>query len=131
MTIEKEFKVNKFITLKLENSRTTIYVKGRLFNQCKFLLINIPVNDISSFDEIDSVDDAAEKLDHSLEKKSPITPETEFWGHCSNLQVWVENNYNTQLLHSSLAFPLLKKLTEQGDEKHRFCFPSRICEFFL
>ena len=36
-----EFKINKYITLKLENCKTNIYVEGELFNQCKFLLLNI------------------------------------------------------------------------------------------
>ena len=44
-----------------------------------------------------------------------ITPLEEFWGHCSNLQVWVENEYNTRLLHSNIAFSLLKRLGEIGD----------------
>ncbi len=39
----KEFKVNEYITLKLEGIKTNIYVKGQLFNQCKFLLLNIPI----------------------------------------------------------------------------------------
>ena len=58
----------------------------------------------------------AESLDHSLERSQyHIPPETEFWGHCSNLQIWNENGYNSKLLHRNLAFPLLKKLTEVGD----------------
>ena len=119
LSSEKEFKVNEFITLKLEDEKTNIYVKGQLFNQCKFLLLNIPVDKISTFDEIESIDEAAEKLGSSLEgpgiDKFGIPPEVEFWGHCSNLQFWAEMNYNTRLLHRNLAFPLLRKLTEAGD----------------
>jgi len=47
----KEFKVNDYIKLKLENGRTNIYVKNRVFRQCMYLLLNIPV-DIESFIEI-------------------------------------------------------------------------------
>ncbi len=119
MPTQKEFKVNEYITLKLEGEKTNIYVKEQLFNQCKFLLLNIPVDKISTFDEIESIDEAAEKLDRSLERMdmvaSRIPPETEFWGHCSNMQVWVEHEYDTRLLHSNLAFPLLKKLSLIGD----------------
>ena len=32
-----------------------------------------------------------------------------------NLQTWAENGYDTRILHSTLAFPLLKRLTEVGD----------------
>lgn len=114
-----EFKINEYIIVRLEEGKTNIYVKRRFFNQCKYLLLNIPVNKVSSFDEINSIDEAAEILDNSLEGMDPyeydIEPEVEFWAHCSNLQVWAENKYNTRLLHSNLAFPLLKRLTEVGD----------------
>lgn len=129
MPSEKEFKVNEYITLKLERGKTNIYVKDQLFNQCKFLMLNIPVSKISSFDEIESIDEAAEKLDASLEATSQnIDPETEFWGHCSNLQAWEENNYNTRLLHRNLAFPLLKRLFEVGDPNAIRVFKEEICK---
>ena len=115
----KEFKVNEYITLKLENGRTNIYVKGKWFSSCTFLLLNIPIEKISTFDEIESTDDAVEKLYQSLEGWRPgmfeISPEIEFWGHCSNLQVWAEMDYNTRLLPRNIAFPLLKRLSVVGD----------------
>jgi hypothetical protein len=55
-----------------------------------------------------------------------ITPEEEFWGHCSNLQAWAEYGYDTRLLHSNLSFPLLKRLTEVGDPKARRVFKEEI-----
>ena len=83
----QEFKVNELITLKLEDNKTIIYVDDIEFMQCKYLLLNIPVVEISPFDEIDSVDEAAERLDHSEEPRKntvkKIPPEVEFWGHCS------------------------------------------------
>ncbi len=117
----KEFKVNDYITLKLEFDtweeywETVIYVNKKRFDQCKFLLLDIPIEKIKTFDEIESIDEAAEKLDRSLENTDKhsggIPPDVEFWGHCSNLQVWFENDYDSRLLHRNLAFPLLKKLT--------------------
>ena len=140
----KEFKVNKFITLKLEEEtiseeedlseiKTNIYVQGELFQQCSFLLINIPIKEISSFESIKSIDEAEKRLDTSLEEgsesfKYEIPPETEFWGHCSNLQVWVENNYDTRLIHRNLAFPLLKRLTEVGDPSAKRVFREEIAK---
>ena len=116
---KKEFQINRFLTLKLENKATNIYVLGKLFTQCKFLLLNIPIAKVSEFDDIKSIDEAAERLDHKLEfhtkSKIKISPDTEFWGHCSNLQAWVEYFYNPHLLHSNLAFPLLRRLTDVGD----------------
>ncbi|KKN17154.1 hypothetical protein LCGC14_0968770 [marine sediment metagenome] len=112
----KEFKVNDSITLKLENNKTNIYIKGELFQQCKYLLLNIPLEEANN---INSVDDIAENLDDSLHGRDgvvfDISPDVEFWAHSSNLQVWCEHSYDTRLLHSNLAFALLKKLAEIGD----------------
>ena len=130
----KEFKVNEYLSLKLEDSSTNIYVKGELFQQCKFLLLNIPVDEIMSFEDIDSIDEAIEKLDRSLEGRSKdlvIPPETEFWGHCSNLQVWYENHYDTRILHSNLAFPLLKRLVEAGDVRAKRVFREEIVSRYI
>lgn len=135
----KEFQINDYITLKLEEGKTNIYVAGELFNQCKFLLLNIPIKEISALSEIKSVDEAAENLSKEMEgnvspwaekkiKRIEIPPETEFWAHCSNLQVWSEHNYDTRLIHSNLAFPLLKKLTEVGDPLAKRVFREEIAK---
>ena len=126
---KNEFKINKFITVKQEKNRVNIYVNNERFSQCKYLLMNIPINQIQEFDEIDSIDEAAELLDHSLEEGAPQIPiETEFWGHCSNLQAWAENDYDTRLLHSNLAFPLLRELYELGDAQAKKAFKEEIAK---
>lgn len=125
----KEFHVNKFLSVRLERGETRIYVAGQPFIQCKFLLLNIPITEISTFDEIESIDEAAEKVDGIMEKeirKIEIPPEVEFWGHCSNLQVWYEYNYDTRLIHSNLAFPLLKKLAEVSDPLAKKVFKAEL-----
>lgn len=114
-----KFRVSSLLTLKLKDGKTIIYVKGEEFIQCKYLLI---VNPFKNFENIKSIDDAKETLKTHLEKEITIselgiTPEQEFWGHCSNIQTWVENDYNPDLIHSNLSFPLLKKLWEKGDLK--------------
>ncbi len=126
-----EFRIHKYLTLKLEKGKTVIYVNDEKFLQCKFLLIEITKEKINEFDDFMSIDDVSEKLDHALEKNlnpTQILPEIEFWGHCSNLQTWAENNYDTNLLHSNLAFPLLKKLTDVGDPMARRVFKEEIAE---
>jgi len=138
--MKDKFKINDYLTLKLEKGKTVIYVKGKRFRQCNYLLLNIPINDIQRFEEIKSVDESIEKLDKYLEPHSDfygelkrndkIPPEVEFWGHCSNMQVWYENGYNTNLLHSNLAFPLLRKLNEVGDKKAEKVFKEEIAKRF-
>ncbi|KKK42096.1 hypothetical protein LCGC14_1840820 [marine sediment metagenome] len=123
----KEFKINTYIKLKFEGGRTNIYVKNRIFQQCMYLLLNLRVDQIEDYEEIDSIDEAAEKLDRTMERDHGIiSPEEEFMGHCSNLQVWAENGYDTRILHRNLAFPLLKRLTEVGDPLAKKVFKEEI-----
>jgi len=99
------------------------------------LFLDIPINKIRKYDEIKSIDEAAEKLDSSMEGgrgrcKYNISPETEFWGHCSNIQAWYENSYATNLLHRNLAFPLLKALVNIGDPLAKKVFKEEIAVRF-
>ena len=114
-----EFRVNDYLVLKLENRRTNIYVGGRLFNHCKYLLLKLDHNEFKEYDEIESIDEAAERLGNSMHgigfQKYNISPETVFWGHCSNIQAWHENKYDTRILHRNLAFSLLEALIKNGD----------------
>ncbi|MFW9878297.1 MAG: hypothetical protein ACFFG0_34885 [Candidatus Thorarchaeota archaeon] len=140
----REFKVNKHILLRLERKNTILYINGKRFIYCKRLVIIIPETDIERYDGIESIDEVSDLYDHYLidnemyKKKngelhlSPhsydILPETEFWGHCSNIQAWVELNYDTRILHSNLAFPLLKELTKAGDPVAQRVFKEEIAK---
>ncbi|MFW9877763.1 MAG: hypothetical protein ACFFG0_32140 [Candidatus Thorarchaeota archaeon] len=135
-----EYKINDYITLRLENEETVIYIKNKRFLVCKYLLINIPIDQTEYFKEIQSIDEFSDTVGKSLEptidfdgiphRRNEIPADVEFWGHCSNLQAWYENNYDTRLLHSNLAFPLLKKLTEVGDTLAQAIFQEEICQRF-
>lgn len=94
-----------------------------------YLLMNISVPKIKDYDQINSIDEAAEVLNRSMERDShryDISPETQFWAHCSNIQAWAENDYNTCILHRNIAFPLLKKLAEAGDIKAKRVYKDEI-----
>jgi len=132
-----EFTINNYLKLKLENDITYIYVNDVQVHQCKYLLLNLPKEDGDNLQEKQqdfTMDEQASNLDHSLELREnfplEIPPETEFWAHCSNLQAWYENNYDTRVLHSNLAFPLLKRLTEAGDEQAKQVFKDEIMKRF-
>ena len=127
-TLEKE--INQYITIKLEHGRTFIYVNGRRFIQCIRLILHIPKDDVPLYDEVDSIDEAAKLYSRHVyqnrivrgpmaapipNQSHNITPEQEFWGHCSNIQAWVEHDYDTRILMSNIAFPLLRELTRSGD----------------
>lgn len=144
----QEFKVNDLISLRYRYRRTEIYVNGKYFMQCKRLILNIPKSDFKRFKSIDSIDEAAEVYDHYVrdheilkgdgipdiendESFSLIKPEEEFWGHCSNLQVWSEHDYDTRLLKANLAFPLLEKLAKAGDKLAQIKFKEEILNRLL
>lgn len=88
------------------------------------------MDEITSLEDIESIDELVDRIDSlnvsSNEKKSSINPEDEFWGHCSSLQIWAENDYNTNLLHGSLAFPLLAKLSSMGDPLAKKVFKKEV-----
>jgi len=131
-----KFQINKFIELRLEDGKTNIYVNNQHFRHCKYVLLRKRLFEIENEGILDiaSVDELAEQLDNSLEQKLPeeidISVETQFWVHCSNMQVWAEHDYDSKLLHSNLSFPLLKRLTEVGDSIARRVFKDEIAERF-
>ena len=136
----QEFKINKHITLKLLDNATLgkkstrIFIDNSPFLQCMYIMLNNPQeNPIQS--KIDSIDEATEKLDSRLElffsHPTPISPESIFWAHCSNLQVWYELGYDSRILHSNLSFPLLKKLVDVGDPKAKKVFREEIAKRIL
>jgi hypothetical protein len=118
---EREFRINEHLTLKLIRGQTEIFIDEKPFHQCKYLLLNLTQKDFTKFDKIDSIDEAFEiynKLDKNHERDHDlIDPESEFIGHCSNLQAWYEHDYDLRILHSSLSIPLLKKMAFLGDKK--------------
>ncbi len=126
--------INEFLYLKYEHNKTNIYVDNTRFHQCKYLLMSINMEERESYHNINSIDEAAETLDRSLEYHSgssyTIDPKTEFWGHCSNIEAWYENNYDTRILHRNLAFPLLRRLAEAGDQLAKQIFIEEIGKRF-
>jgi len=117
-----EYKINDSIKLRLEDGKTIIYVNGKRFLSCKLVLLNITKDAIDKFDNLGSIDEVINRSmpeEEMIKKASEaiITPEEEFWGHCSNLQAWFENDYDMCLIDSRLGFPLLMRLKKAGDNK--------------
>lgn len=130
MKLKKEYVLNKYISLRLIGEKTIIFVCNKPFLICKHLLLVDPGTNIA--EEINSIDEAEELfakkylgITFTLEDFE-ISAEQEFWAHCSNLQAWVENDYDTRILHRNLAFPLLKKLMHVGDEKAKRVYKKEI-----
>ncbi|MHA1724508.1 MAG: leucine-rich repeat domain-containing protein [Promethearchaeota archaeon] len=104
----------------------------------------IPEKELPKFKDIESINDIIDHLDHSVEyagldgweelseekreEKRKEFDELDFFVNCSNLQAWVEHDYNTRLLDYGLSFPILKKLAEKGDKYARMRFKEELIE---
>lgn len=53
-----KFWVNDYITLKLENDKTIIYLNYEKLDVCKYLLLDIAIDEIKSLNELQSIDEA-------------------------------------------------------------------------
>lgn len=103
--MKTSFKVNDYISLDLEDGKINILVVGEEFITCKGIVINIPFKKLYDIREYPSIDYLVSKFYKIIEEvnefnENEITLETEFLVHCSNLQAWAENGYDTRLLHS-------------------------------
>lgn len=116
------FKINKYLSLELQKNKTLIFLGGSKFLVCKAVFVDIDrYFKTQAFNTVDElIDDEKKRVYVS------ISPEEEFWVHCSNLQAWVENNYDTSLLHSNIAFPLLERLVGLGDHLARKVFVDEV-----
>jgi len=123
---KEEFIINQHLTLKFDGEKTKIFVDGEEFLICKTAILDIPKEKISEIGSIDDIIDISTLIEPEDLEEYGITPLTEFWAHCSNLQVWAENGYNSDLLDSRLAFPLLKRLVDLGDTKAKIMFKEEI-----
>lgn len=105
----KEYIINDFINLKLENGFTKIYIDGKCIYWCRYLIYiavdklkNIFKEELNKFswEYIEQNFDIVGFLDdRQLGTNFEIDPELEFWAHCSNLQGWCENLYDLELVN--------------------------------
>lgn len=132
----REFKINKFITVRLEDQEienleitekiTVIYIGNKPFIQCKHLLLDIPLTEIENIKSVEEAVGFNLRANEYLDSK--LSADVIFQCHCSNLQAWEENNYDTRILHVNIAFPLLKRLTELGDSAAKRVFKEEIAK---
>ncbi|MBD3254387.1 MAG: hypothetical protein GF383_04800, partial [Candidatus Lokiarchaeota archaeon] len=137
-------KIGDFLEVRLyAPKRVETFVDGRQFLQCKFLLVNLDMSnekEAQAMKQINSIDDAEQLFvkhgdnialeNQSRNRVSTLSDEEIFRAHASNLQAWAEHDYDTRLLHRSLAFPLLKELAEAGDPQAKRVFREEIAKRF-
>jgi hypothetical protein len=143
-TAIEEFKISNLLSVRLDCNGPRMYVKGQPFNQCAYPVINggghrdnhVEHNDDGKEPRVSrkaagSVDAFLWKehrtLDHPGYVQNPkMSMQELFWGLCSTLQAWVENDYDTRLLHANLAFPLARALANAGDSAAKAMFEREV-----
>jgi len=120
--------VNKFLEVVYDEqaSRARVIVDGKPFLHCSFIVADIA----STNHDIQSIDDLAQYQDARILEgrnvREYLTPAEEVFAHASNLQAWAEYGYDTRLLHSNIAFPLLKELASAGDDIAARVLPAEV-----
>lgn len=122
------FEVNEFISLKLIFSKTLIYLCGDLFLTCQKVALSLSPNEFETYKDFDNIDDIIDfySSQTSSEEVISITPEEEFWAHCSNMQAWVENNYDSSILSRYISFPILIELSNRGISRFKTILKEEI-----
>jgi hypothetical protein len=105
------FVVNEHLDVVWDTSeeRVQVLVDENPVLHCSFLVANVSASDST----VKSIDDLAERAGaHELENKDlrkMLSIEEGIQAHASNIQAWAEHGYDTRLLHSNIAFTLLKR----------------------
>ena len=95
-------------------------------------MLNLEAEEIPEYDDFNSIDEVFEYYSRKNERnKFILDPKQEFIGHCSNIEAWVENNFNVNILHTSLSFPLLIRLSYLGNSKAKIVLKEEIAERLL
>ncbi len=87
-------------------------------------IIIIPSTAFPSFEGV--IEEIIEKTPLYNEKNEKSVIEILFNGLYLGIRDWSENNYDNQLLHFKISFPLLKKLREVGETKFQIIFQQEI-----
>lgn len=126
--------INEHLDMRMHDGKPTIFIDDRPFLACSFLVANLK-NDDPNITMINSIDELADfqgtrifEGNHGLYKEYGMQEIEILQAHASNIIAWVENGYDTRILHSNLAFPLLKKLARAGDAKAKRVLHAEIIE---
>jgi len=122
--------INEHLDVRIVRRKVHVFVDDVEFKQCMFLLFNPS----AATEEVDSIDKAAmlpgakRGEGRDVEESFGIPLEEQLFAHASNLIAWVEHGYDTRILHSNMAFPLLKELARVGDAKARRVLDAEVEE---
>lgn len=115
--------ISYYIELRWKDDKPRIYVAGKPFLYCSFLVASVNVTDPKVQDM--TIEDLAElpgaKQMEGIDavEQGLLTADEVMFGFASSLEGWVRLGYNSMAIGANLAFPLLKELARAGDAKAR------------
>ncbi|MFX1377194.1 MAG: hypothetical protein ACFFA0_15420 [Promethearchaeota archaeon] len=139
--IIKSNEINEYISIriisstlgqKLKKYESYDYSKGEveigIFIKEK-LLITVPSTLFPSLR--DFYNETKASFNIGKDKKNKNLIEIIYYTILTNLTIWSENDYNTQLIDYRIAFPLLKELCEVGETKFQIIFQQEIIKEYI
>ena len=113
-----------------KEEQVDILIDNYYFNHCRYVILGIPKKDKKVMKKQQFYNNINEAID-DLEIMNPNDEEQlslpeQFVGHTSNLQAWVEHDYDTMLLDYKLSLPLLFELTKLKDPKAKQMFKKEM-----
>ena len=130
----KEIKLSDNLSVGLfYDGRVMTMIRGKPFVQCRGAVVQGRNEDaiaerMGNFHDTDEFlanrTPEEKKLDDQMVhgKIHLVDPETELFVHASNLQAWVDNDYNLDLIDSRIAFPILLELYKFEDKAENALF---------
>ncbi|MFX1281162.1 MAG: leucine-rich repeat domain-containing protein [Promethearchaeota archaeon] len=106
--------INNLITVKLEDEGVFTYIKGKKY-------LKYPSEYFYPISTIEQID-VNEKNNQIL--KNPL--KKYFKELCFYLKLWVEKDYDTNIINKRLAFQLLERLVKLGEDKEKRIFKQEI-----
>ncbi|MFX0023610.1 MAG: rhomboid family intramembrane serine protease [Candidatus Hermodarchaeota archaeon] len=119
--MSSKIELNDYITIGLEYNKILIYIQGERFQELEYSFLNKIINASKiQLEEVKNQVNTAENL-YKMEVENE-----NFINFLIILKLWIQNNYDTDILVYDFSFPLLKKLVEVGDPLAKKVFINEI-----
>ena len=110
------------------NGKAVALVDGQVVSQCRYALVTCTTDtQVYDVDELIQKYAIPESKARSALKKEGFTLADEVFVHASNLQAWVELGYDARVVHSQIAWNILRHL-RFVDPDAEYAFLEQVCD---
>lgn len=119
--MNSKIKINDYITVSSEQNKISIYIQGERFQEFDYSFINKILK--TSQSQLEKTNTQGKYVKNIYKKDSN---DAYFNNFVNILKLWIQNNYDTNILLYDISFPLLRKLVEVGDSLAKKVFINEI-----